>query len=85
MHRDTHIFPDHDIGCYPCLATMPPGSIQICKVAFAGFVYSGRDEHKQARHEKTLTDAVAVGDASPGPSAHSSYRPMSCYALPAGP
>lgn len=64
---------------------MPPGSIQICKVAFAGFVYSGGDKHKQQRHERALTGAVVVGDASPGPSAPSSYRPMSCYVLPAGP
>lgn len=85
MHHATYILPDHDIGCYPCLASMPPGSIQVCKVPFAGFVYSERGEHEQGPRERRLTDVAAVGDESPGPSTPSLYRPMSCYVLPAGP
>lgn len=85
MHPATHILPDHDIRCHPCLASMPPGSIQICKVPFAGFIYSGSDEHKQRLRENKPTDVVVVGDEFPGPSAPSSYHPMSCYVLLVGP
>lgn len=64
---------------------MPPGSVQICKVAFARFTYPGWHEHKQKQLERTLTDAVAVEDASPGPLAPSWCRPKSCCVLLACP
>lgn len=64
---------------------MSPRGIQICKVAFAGFVYSERDENKQGRHKNILTDVVVDRDAFPDPLAPSLYPPMSCYVLLAGP
>lgn len=85
MHLGTHVLPDHDIRCYPCLAPVLPGSVQIRKVPFTGFAYSARDEHERGLHERRLTDVVAVQDASLGPSVPFSHRPMSWYALLAGP
>jgi hypothetical protein len=85
LYHGTHVLPDHDIGCHPGLASVSPGSIQIRKVPFAGFLYSGRGEPREGPRERRLTGVAAVGDALPGPSAPSSYRPMSCYVLPACP
>ena len=44
LYHGTHVLPDHDIGCHPGLASVPPGSIQIRKVPFPGFLYSERGE-----------------------------------------